>query len=196
MAEKRDLYEVLGLQRGASPEQINKAFKKLAFQYHLPGGRQAVELPVGAEPVALNVLLEEAGGSVSGPGLVESDSQSIEGRSFRRWTGDVPANAVIRIALPGAGASSMPVIAALVSVLALALLLAAWRMVRSGPASAPASGRRDDVDLLLNEIAALDARYQGREAELPSEEWDRYLERRAALKAEAAAALARASRGP
>ena len=175
---------------------ISPGEKQLAFQYHLPGGRQAVELPVGAEPVALNVLLEEAGGSVSGPGLVESDSQSIEGRSFRRWTGDVPANAVIRIALPGAGASSMPVIAALVSVLALALLLAAWRILRRGPASAPASGRRDDVDLLLNEIAALDARYQGREAELPSEEWDRYLERRAALKAEAAAALARASRGP
>jgi hypothetical protein len=172
---------------------ISPGEKQLAFQYHLPGGRHAVELPVGAEPVALNVLLEEAAASVSGPGLVVSDSQSIEGRSFRRWAGDVPANAVIRISLPGAGTSSTPVMAALVSLLALALLLAGWRIL---PRRRASGARGDAADLLLNEIAALDARYQGREAELPSEEWGRYLERRAALKAEAAAALARASRGP
>jgi hypothetical protein len=53
-----------------------------------------------------------------------------------------------------------------------------------------------DADLLLHQIAALDARYQGREAELPAEEWARYLQRRDALKAAAAAALARESRGP
>jgi hypothetical protein len=70
---------------------------------------------------------------------------------------------------------------------------------RTGPLRAAAGGRRgrrDDADLLLNEVAALDARYQGREAELPAEEWARYVARRAALKAEAAAALARESRGP
>ena len=53
-----------------------------------------------------------------------------------------------------------------------------------------------DADRLLNEIAALDAQYQGREAEVPAQEWARYLERRAALKAEAAAALAQESSGP
>jgi hypothetical protein len=175
---------------------ISPGEKQLAFQYHLPGGRQAIELPMGAAPVALNVLLEEAGASASGPGLTESDSQSIEGRSFRRWTGEVPANAVVRITLPGAGRSSTPVIAALVAALALALLLAAWRILPHRAATTGPGGRRDDADLLLNEIAALDARYQGRETELPPEEWTRYLERRAALKAEAAATLARESRGP
>ncbi len=175
---------------------ISPGEKQLAFQYHLPGGHQAIELPVGAEPVALNVLLEESGASASGPGLVESDSQAIEGRSFRRWTGDVPANAVIRISLPGAGGSSTPVIAALVAVLALALLLAAWRLLPQRAAAAAGGARRDDADLLLNQIATLDARYQGREAELPAEEWARYLQRRDALKAAAAAALARESRGP
>jgi hypothetical protein len=175
---------------------ISPGEKQLAFQYHLPGGRQAIELPVGADPVALNVLLEEPGASASGPGLAESDSQAIEGRSFRRWTGDVPANAVVRITLPGAGGSSTPVIAVLVAVLALALLLAAWRILPQRRAAAAPGGRRNDADLLLNEIAALDTRYQGREAELQPEEWTRYLERRAALKAEAAAALARESRGP
>jgi molecular chaperone DnaJ len=34
MAVKRDYYEVLGVGRGASPEEIKKAFRKLAFQYH------------------------------------------------------------------------------------------------------------------------------------------------------------------
>jgi hypothetical protein len=175
---------------------ISPGEKQLAFQYHLPGGHQAIDLPVGAEPVALNVLLEESGASVSGLGLVPSDSQAIEGRSFRRWTGDVPANAVIHITLPGAGGSSTTVIAALVAVLSLGLLLAAWRLLPPRSAAAAAGGRREDADILLNQIAALDARYQGREAELPADEWARYVQRRDALKAAAAAALARESRGP
>lgn len=34
MAPKRDYYEVLGLDRSASDEQIKRAFRKLAFNYH------------------------------------------------------------------------------------------------------------------------------------------------------------------
>jgi molecular chaperone DnaJ len=34
MAGKRDYYEVLGVSREASSEEIRKAFRKLAFQYH------------------------------------------------------------------------------------------------------------------------------------------------------------------
>lgn len=30
----RDFYEVLGLQKGASAEEIKKAYRKLAMQYH------------------------------------------------------------------------------------------------------------------------------------------------------------------
>lgn len=44
MAEKRDFYEVLGLQKGASDDEIKKAFRKLAKQYHPdlnPGDKEA-----------------------------------------------------------------------------------------------------------------------------------------------------------
>ena len=34
MAEKRDLYEVLGIQKGASKDEIKSAYRKLAKKYH------------------------------------------------------------------------------------------------------------------------------------------------------------------
>lgn len=34
MAEKRDYYEVLGIQKGASDEEIKKAYRKMAKKYH------------------------------------------------------------------------------------------------------------------------------------------------------------------
>ncbi|MDD4327669.1 MAG: DnaJ domain-containing protein, partial [Eubacteriales bacterium] len=34
MAEKRDYYEVLGVQKSASEDDIKKAFRKVAKKYH------------------------------------------------------------------------------------------------------------------------------------------------------------------
>jgi hypothetical protein len=161
--------------------------KQLVLQYRLPAGARELRLPV--DPGArINLLVEEPGATVRGP-LAVADSQQIQGRSFRRWSGVPAARGSITVRLPGPPGGSQRWLAPLVGAVALGLAAATWWALRR-PARATVRPPALDPSGLLEALAELDARYAGREAEVPPTEWSAYQDRRARLKTELAAALA------
>ena len=68
MAEKRDYYEVLGLQKGASDDEIKKAFRKLAMKYHPDRNPddKAAEEKFGVSASAPVMVAGAAGGAAAG----------------------------------------------------------------------------------------------------------------------------------
>jgi hypothetical protein len=163
--------------------------KQLTLEYAVMPVRGRLEFPVGSGETPVNLLLEERDARVSGGALALADSQVIEGRSFRRWTGVVPAGGTLIVALGGAdSAPSWPVLPVLVGAVATALALAGWRLLRRSPTPAATAA---SPERLLDAIAALDARYGGRRAEVSADEWARYEAERATLKARLEDTLAR-----
>jgi hypothetical protein len=163
--------------------------KQLSLEYAVvpPAGRLTFD--VGSTAAQLNVLVEEGGARVAGPGLALADSQVIEGRSFRRWSGTVAAGGAIAVTFADvAGQATGRTLALLVASVALILAFAGWRLIRRPQAVAP----RGQREALLDAIAALDARYAGREAAAAADEWRQYETERAALKARLEEALATA----
>lgn len=161
--------------------------KQLSLAYAVVPTRGRLEFAMGPNAAPVNVLVEERDARVLGGTLTPVDSQVIEGRTLRRWTGQVPAGGIISVAF--AGASLLPawqVLAALVLPVALVLAVAAWRLLRRPAVVAPADSR----DRLLDLIAALDARYAGREGDTPADEWQRYVADRTALMRRLETALA------
>src|SRR3954471_2588044 len=55
--------------------------KQLTLEYRVPGDRRLVQLLVDRAGLPLNVLAEESGVRVEGPGMVPADSQVIQNRS-------------------------------------------------------------------------------------------------------------------
>jgi hypothetical protein len=158
------------------------------MEYLVPAGHQVLELPF-TEPVPMvNVLTEETDAVVSGGTLVFADSQRLQGRSFRRWTGEGPAGSRLRVVLPGRQRAPEWILGALVAAVAIALAVAGWYFLTRGRTAGVST------DELLERVAGLDARYQGREAEVSGAEWRQYEAERARLKGLLESSLA--ARGP
>ena len=165
--------------------------KQVTVEYLVPAGNEDLELWF-AQPVAMvNVLAEEPDVVVSGGTLALADSQTLQGRSFRRWTGLVPAGRSLRIGLPGRQRAPEWLLTVLVAAVVLALVGAGSYFLTRQP-GAPAASTTE----LIDAVAALDARYLGRESDTGAEEWQRYLTERARLKAQVETSLAAGSRSP
>jgi hypothetical protein len=166
--------------------------KQLSIEYAtVPvGGR--IAFPVGPTETPVNLLVEEREARVTGGVLALADTQLIEGRSFRRYTGTAPAGGTIALVVASGGAAARTVLAGLVGAVALALALAAIRLVRRPASVSRGAGPAG----LLDEIAALDARYAGHEDDTPPDEWQRYTSEREALKARLERTLAARGHGP
>lgn len=167
--------------------------KQIALEYGVTPKQGAIEFAVGPTGGPVNLLVEERVARVSGGTLALADSQVIEGRSFRRYAGNVPAGGTVRLTLGGAAASAMArwALPVLVAAVALTLAAAGWGLTRRSRL-VPARSRAG----MLDAIAALDARYAGREAETGADEWRQYASERARLKAELARGLAAPGRSP
>jgi hypothetical protein len=165
---------------------ISPGEKQLTLQYQVPAGQRVIQLPV-VPNASLNVLVEEAGVAVTGPGIAAADSQVIQGRSFRRWSGTATSRGELRITLPDVGRTPRWLLPALVGLLGTGLLAAGWygltrRRTRAAGLNSAAE--------LIDAIAALDARFLGREEETPEQEWSAYQVERARLRGRLQAALA------
>lgn len=161
--------------------------KQVIFTYSLPANPGRVRVPMLDSVAALNVLLEEQDIAVSGAGLTQSGPQTIENRTFIQWVGPARSGSVLEIGF--GGGQDRWLLPLLVSLVALALGGLTFRALRR-PAPAQVEAP------LLDQLARLDARYAGKQGETAPEEWARYEQERAALKARLAAGLVPDERVP
>lgn len=166
--------------------------RQIIIGYSLPGSVRALAVPLDQPVARMNVLAEDSSAALSGPGLTFEGHSDLEGLPFKRWTGfDLAAGTELLLRLPR-GRRSLEWVIVLVAALAAAGLVGGfvwwWRQQGGAvpeplPAAAP-----PDAETLARRIAALDREYEGQED-------DDYRVRRAAMKAELEAMLAKRRQG-
>jgi hypothetical protein len=165
--------------------------RQIVLSYRLPRGTNRLEVPMGVATRSLAVLAEEPTISVDGSRLREGAPERIDQSAIRRWVGSARPGDVVRFRFSQPGRASPPVLLVGLVVVVSAALIAGLVLAgrpRGRPAPA-ATGGSSEADL-LDELARLDLRYKGREADPASEEWAAYQAERAELKRRLAAALA------
>lgn len=166
-------------------------------QYVLPAGTSRLELPAGPAVDTMQVLLE-MGKLELLVDLPRVADEELDGRPYARWVGPWPDGAPLAVAVTGVNIRPDLLLGALVAILILGMsagLMLARRRRSPGAPAAPRQAALSSVDL-LDALAKLDARYQGREAATPGAEWQRYQAERARLKAALERALASGRAAP
>ncbi|HEX7024929.1 MAG TPA: hypothetical protein VF187_08935, partial [Gemmatimonadales bacterium] len=167
---------------------ISPGDKELLLQYRIPAGLRRFVVPARVDD-SVFVLLEDRSARVVMPDMAVTDSEMIEGRLFHRLAGTMGGAPSVVIAVAAPLLSSGQVLFLLVAAVALGFALLAWRLVRRRRARA-----REEPVMSPGELAAviarLDAAHEGREGEVPAEEWRRYQMERARLREQLAGALA------
>lgn len=166
--------------------------KQVLASYTLPRGVRELRIPIDQETSRLDLLVEDSSSSASGPGVGTAPALQIEGRTFRRFAAQRLTGGqdlTLRLAASADAGRRFTWLIVVAAGLGLGAALIYFLGRRGVPADAPAGGA--GAEALAAQIAALDERFEGREAETPPDAWARYTERRAALKEELRAALAR-----
>lgn len=169
--------------------------KQLSFTYRVPASVFPASLPIVAPTQVVEVLTEEPRAVVSGAGLAAVPSATVEGRIFSRYLArDVPANSVVRIAVPQVSAAPSGMVAILALGIGAAMLaaLAALAVRRHRALAALPATREppDHPDQLARAVAVLDRDFAARAAPTAAER-ERYQAERLELKARLARSLER-----
>jgi hypothetical protein len=162
--------------------------KNMMLSYRLPASE--VHPSWTAPSDSFDLLVEEGDATVQGAGLMPAAPVTLMERQLRRWSAHPPSGPAGEIRFAAAATDSAGLLWGLVGVVAAVLAAGAFVLLRRRPRPSPVRAA-PPVDL-IEELARLDARYLGRQGEVPAAEWKSYQAERARLKAAAeAAALAR-----
>jgi hypothetical protein len=166
--------------------------KQVLLSYSAPAGAQELIVPIDQVTARLEVMVEGGGVSASGAGVRAAEPMAIDTRSFTRYTAEgVDGGASLTLTF-GSGGARGSYVWVIVLVAGVALGAGAFVLLRRRRAdqALAAAPRPDTSDALVAQIAALDERFEGREAATPPAEWARYTTRRADLKERLRAVLA------
>jgi hypothetical protein len=167
---------------------VAPGLKRMMLSYRLPVAETHPRWTAPAD--SFDLLVEEGDATVQGAGLVPVPAVTLMERSLRRWSAIPPTGPAGEVRFSSGGNDSRAQLWILVGLVAVVLIGGGAALVRRGPRTIPPP--RAASDDLIGRLARLDARYAGREREVPAEEWAAYQVERTRLKQAAeSAALAR-----
>jgi len=173
---------------------ISPGLRQISFSYTLGPDEFPLIMPVVDSASVFEMLVQEQAAAVDGGGFTEVAAVLQEGVAFRRFLAqNVPGRAVIRISAPkpvGKLGSKLisGVIATASIVMLAALALVFWRR-RNRSEVIAATASPTPVDVLVRELAVMDAEFE-RRVDASGEERAEYDARRNQLKTQLNAALA------